>query len=315
MAHIDGDPLTDVTPAWFITAVDGLSEGTLRVQFVGDCCGDGPDAEQRLIAGVARGDWDLGWVGTRAFAGAGVDALAPLTAPFLIDSYTLEKAVLKSPVAGRMAAAVSRAHVDGLTLMPGLLQRPITSDAALLTRADWDGVRFQVSPSERSAEAVAALGARPAQLGARERDDRLADGGLRGLEGALTTQTREPRVPDPRIALNEVLSPRISALIAAPGKVKAEDAEVLRRAAGTIISRTGELAKVDADAVTAICAAGGRFALAAPEDLASIVFATRGVLAAVADAEPFPGQLEAIRDLKHTTAPEPLPRVPDSCRD
>ena len=108
--------------------------------------------------------------------------------------------------------------------------------------------------------------------------------------------------------------PRISALIATPGVLSPDQAELLQRAAGTVVARTRDLARADARAVEQICSAGGRFAEAAPGDVAAIRFAARQVRQTIAAAEAPPAQSSAILDLKHGTAPEPPPSVPDGCR-
>lgn len=63
------------------------------------------DNEQRFVRAVAAGEVDLGWVGTRAFAELGVTSLEALTAPFLVDSYALQAAILDSDLPERMLGA------------------------------------------------------------------------------------------------------------------------------------------------------------------------------------------------------------------
>ncbi|WP_210505649.1 hypothetical protein [Naasia sp. SYSU D00057] len=315
MAHVDPDPGTDVPARWFLRTVDGLSEGTLQVEFEGSCCGEGADAERRLIERVADGDYDLGWVGTHAFAGAATEALAPLSAPFLIDSYTLQQAALQSPIAGRMAAAVADAGVIGIALQPGMLLRPIASDAPLRTPADWRGMRVQMPPSEHHALAAESLGAEAVRLGPADLERALADRDVRAVVDSLPAQAGAAAVPESRIVLEHVIGARMSVLIAAPDAVSPVHGEVLRRAAAFIVSRTRQLASVEADAVARICAAGGRFAEAEAADLEALRFATRSVSEAIGRAEPAPAQLGALQELKTVTAPEDPPPVPDGCRD
>ncbi len=81
-----------------VRELEVVSDGALQIEIDterGDA-GAAVDVEQQVVAATASGELDLGWVGTRAFAELGVASLDALTAPLLIDSYPLEKAVLES---------------------------------------------------------------------------------------------------------------------------------------------------------------------------------------------------------------------------
>ena len=76
--------------------------------------------EQATAALVKDGRVDLGWIGARAWDTLGVRSFQALQAPFLIDSYPLLHAVLRSPMASHMLAGLDQAGFA----RPGAVPRP-----------------------------------------------------------------------------------------------------------------------------------------------------------------------------------------------
>src|SRR3954453_21503123 len=86
----------------FAEEVSRRSGGTLRVRVSAQAHPGDPAFEAPLIRDVVAGRADFGWAGTRAFDDFGVHAFDALHAPLLIDSYTVQRDVLKSSLPGEM---------------------------------------------------------------------------------------------------------------------------------------------------------------------------------------------------------------------
>src|SRR5262249_33142190 len=123
LASSDGSTITAPGVTHFAQLVHDLSDGRLRVQVSRDWRGKG---EQRVLEDVAAGKASLGWSGTRAFDLIGVDAFQPLHAPFLINSYPAEKAVVADGLAQDMLSSVdaSGTGLTGLALLADELRFP-----------------------------------------------------------------------------------------------------------------------------------------------------------------------------------------------
>src|SRR5207244_1613278 len=98
---------------------------------------------------------DLGAVGSRAFNG--FDAL---TAPFVVDGYDLERAVLESALPRDMLRSIEPLGVEGIGVLPGPLRYLLAAPHPLLRPADFRGLRIghQRGPAR---DTLLALGATP----------------------------------------------------------------------------------------------------------------------------------------------------------
>ena len=121
--------------------------------------------ENRVIDDVAAGEADLGWAGTRAFDTLGVDAFRPLHAPFLVNSYAAEAALVQSqPVQERRARpAAPRAGRSRGLLSTSCGCRPAPGGRCSIPRLH--GLLFGLMPSEVQTAALSALGARSSRRG------------------------------------------------------------------------------------------------------------------------------------------------------
>ena len=114
----------------YADAVAAATDGSVTIEFKdGEHSGD-PGYESAIIDDVAAGTFDLGWVAPRPWHGRGVDAFDALMAPFLIDSYALERAVLDSDLEQQMLAGLDGTGVVGLGILPGPLRRVATAEEA-----------------------------------------------------------------------------------------------------------------------------------------------------------------------------------------
>ncbi|MFF1875577.1 hypothetical protein, partial [Kitasatospora herbaricolor] len=297
-----GDPLAD----WFARSVFALSHGQLAIWIVRDCCGDGQDAETRLIRGVARHAYDLGWVQTRAFERLGVPTARALTAPMLVDSYRLEQAVVDSALSTTVLADLRRLGVTGLALEPGFLRRPVATEASGPLRAlsDWRRSTFSSYGSSVEAAAVTAFGARSVQLSPPERDTAFANRTLLGYASSIVEQNHNQVLARPYITQNMALWPRMAALIAHPGILSVlsmQQRAWLDDAAADARGRTGALRTLEQRAILAGCSAGTHFVTADLRDLAGLWHALGPVYAVLGRDEPTRRVILAILALDSAT--------------
>jgi TRAP-type C4-dicarboxylate transport system substrate-binding protein len=91
----------------------------------------------------------------------GVTAFQALLAPFLVDSFELQRRVLESPLAGEMLRGVEDAGVVGVALLPGPLRRPVGITRALVRPDDYRGATISARPAGVARAALRALGSNP----------------------------------------------------------------------------------------------------------------------------------------------------------
>ena len=106
----------------FVDAVSRLSGGSMQVA-VKEKVHAGEDAiEESLLDDVAAGTYDMTWTAQRPWPARGNKAFDALVAPFLIDSYDLERAVLEDPIAEQMIGSVNGSGLVGIGVLPGPLR-------------------------------------------------------------------------------------------------------------------------------------------------------------------------------------------------
>jgi TRAP-type transport system periplasmic protein len=147
----------------FAAAARRLSGGTLRIEFKSAWRAGTPGYETGVIGDVKAGKADLGWAGSRAFDSVGVPAFDALHAPLLVDSYTLERKALDSPLAGEMLGGLKPLGVVGLGILPGPLRKPL-GVSRLVGPADYAGKTLALQRSQVAEQTLGALGARGAEI-------------------------------------------------------------------------------------------------------------------------------------------------------
>ena len=175
----------DFAPAveYFVRRVEQLSGGDLRIEVVNEWGDYASDAEQQVVRGVAGGEVDLGWAGTRVFDTLGVKSFQALTAPMLVDSYRLENAVIESGITEQMMNELDELDVVGLGVLPDGLRKPIGVTAPILGPSDWRGITLrhaEVQPPSRSDPSTRGNAGAGLRDGARRRDRERDGPGLRG---------------------------------------------------------------------------------------------------------------------------------------
>jgi TRAP-type C4-dicarboxylate transport system substrate-binding protein len=275
-----------------------------------------PDAEQQVVRSTADGSVDLAWVGTRVFDTLGVTSLQALTAPLLVDSYPLEKAVLASDLPGQMLAGLEPAGVTGLAVLAGGLRRPMAVRAPLLGPADWHGRTIQTFRSTGQSETIKALGATPTDVGPEGRDAGLESGQIHGFENSLQIYgINGMQARAPYVAANVVLWPETAALLVNPDRLaglSATQQRWLREAAADAAVQSSELVARDADIVEDLCRGGARFATATAAQLGALRDAVRPVYTRLRQDPRTTTYLERIDRLKADTPAVAL-TVPAGC--
>jgi TRAP-type C4-dicarboxylate transport system substrate-binding protein len=145
----------------FTDAVNKLSGGSLQITIKLNWRAGIPNYESALIKDVEHEKADLGIAGVRAFDTVGVDSFQALVAPFLIDSYPLEKQVLTSDIPARMLGGLTPAGLTGLAVLPGPLRKPLGLTRHLVSASDYQGARVGSREGLVDEATMRALGATP----------------------------------------------------------------------------------------------------------------------------------------------------------
>jgi TRAP-type transport system periplasmic protein len=117
----------------------------------------------------------------------GVTSFQALQAPMLVDSYSLEQAVIASSIPDQMLQGLDKVGVHGLGVLADGLRKPAAVKHPLLEAADWRGITFGIVKSEGQAQAIQALGANPKEVQRRSRKEALSAGEIRGLRRLFST--------------------------------------------------------------------------------------------------------------------------------
>ena len=301
----------------FVDAVAEVSDGRLTIDVVNEWGETPADPEQTVVRDVAAGQADLGWAGTRVFDLLGVDALAPLTAPMLIDSYALEHAVITSDAAPELLGSVDGLGITGLALLGGALRKPIAAEAPLLSADDWKGITFQSFPSAGQAAAITALGATPSNVLWESLDAGVVAGDIRGFEKSLNiVRINAQEHIAPYITTNVNLWPEPSIVFANPASLaRLTDTQRgwLAEAARRTAAESSKLYD-DQSELESLCEQGAQPVAATPAELEGLRVAFQPAIDAIRSG-PASDTLERIEALKTTVTPEAPLTLPDRLRD
>jgi TRAP-type C4-dicarboxylate transport system substrate-binding protein len=254
--------------------------------------------EKGVVQDVRAGTAQLGIVGVRVWDTIGVESFRGLLAPFLVDSFELEREVLTSPIAGRMLAGVEKAGVVGIALHAGPLRRPFGFTGPLASRRDYRGARIGIIPGAVAQATFRALGASGRGY---------VPGAVSGFDGAEVDPAtmvfngwdRNAGV----VTANVVLWPKPFSIVM-NRKVFAglttEQKDILRNAGRA--SFGAELRQTEHDAAAAVAAACRRgrlsFRSASPSELASLRAAVQPVYAELERDSLTREVIRVIRDLR-----------------
>ena len=118
----------------FAEAVATSTGGTVTIQFEDEVHAGETAYESAIIDDVAAGSFDLGWVAPRPWHAKGVTTFDALMAPFLVDSYALQRAVLESDLEREMLAGLDGTGLVGLGILPGPMRRVAMAEGRLSGR-------------------------------------------------------------------------------------------------------------------------------------------------------------------------------------
>ncbi len=315
-ANSDGDFGGIPEVGRFVDRVKTLSGGQLKLNVI-DAWGQGkPSYERTVIKDVQRGKADLAWVGVRVLDTFGVKSFQALQAPMLIDSYPLQRAVLRSDMPASMLADLGPIGLTGLSLVANELRHPFATKTRLANPADFRGKRVRVYASEVQTLTMRALGARPSYEGWADVRDALVRGKLQGMESDLSTYVNNdyPSVA-PLATVNVTLWPRTIALVANAKSFAAltpEQQGWLRQAAADATAYSLKLPNTDQQKLNVACKAGAHAVIATPADLAALTKALAPVYTAIERNTKTKNFVHAIRALKQRTTARSL-TVPMGC--
>ena len=301
-----------------VRELDEVSEGALQIEIDEERsdAGAAVDVEQQVVAATASGELDLGWVGTRAFAELGVTSFDALTAPLLIDSYQLEKAVLASDMPVRMLEGLEPVGVTGLAIMGGRLRMPIGVNGPFTDPDSFSGATLHAFHSAGNTATLEALGASHADVSTDGRDIGLEDGTIDGYENNVGFfETRLDVAPF--MTLNVRLWPGTGVLFANPEMLAGltdTERQWLLEAVDRTAAASVDIANTDADLIDRICNAGGRFAIATDSELEELRSAVEPVYSLLREDDETAEYLAEIEALGAEITDEP-PAVPSGCSD
>jgi TRAP-type C4-dicarboxylate transport system substrate-binding protein len=177
---------------YFARRVSALSDGSVRVRVVWDAAGQSsPGYELGIAQRVHDGDFELGWMGSRAWDRMGITRFQALQAPFLVTDYGLLGRIATGPLAQRMLAGLEGHGFVGLGLVPEHLRYALGVREPLASVADFAGSRVRVRPSDATDALLRALGAEPVHISGDEVAAAVADGEIDGAEASLGTNSRD----------------------------------------------------------------------------------------------------------------------------
>ncbi len=294
----------------FVSDVADLSHGALTVDVTWGAESESNEFEQAIIDRVRRGDFDLGWVGARAWDVEGVTTLQALQAPFLITDYATLRDVYASDVRTQLLAGLNAGGIVGLGLYPGWLRHPASLHSTLVTLEDFAGIRFRVPASNASDMLVRALGARPLHINGLAQSEAIAAGEMDAIEATLA------RVPSPTIGAtvtgNITFYPDSRTLFANAGSLallSEDDRRILDAAAARVLEVALDRLPT-ADDGAQVCAVGNSVVAAAADDVARIEAAAAPVRDALRNDPTVAALIDRIAAIRGS---RPDPPAPPTC--
>jgi TRAP-type C4-dicarboxylate transport system substrate-binding protein len=304
-------------PQAFVDELAKVSGGRLRIDVTRNYGGGEPDAEVRLVEAIASGALDGGWPTTRAFANAGIKGLQAIEAPLTLTSYSAEKALVSSPIAGEILGHLKGTGVAGLGLSVGPLRRPFAGGRPLLAPEDWKGVRFRTSDSPIQDSTVNALGATPVQLGFHW-PEAVAAGSLGGGEFDIAQYAQNGRTTEAgMITANVVLWPKVFVLSLSQKRYDSltdEQRRWVNTAAAAATQASIDATYDETTIARKLCDAGARFVEASVDQVAAMKTALAPVVDGLANDAVEGPLLAKVQQLAADHSTPDVPDVPESCR-
>jgi TRAP-type C4-dicarboxylate transport system substrate-binding protein len=270
-----GRPSTGIAEA-FAARTKALSKGTLVVKIAYDSGGGNGTPlglqESNLVALVRSAKVDLAIVPTRAFDFQGVSSFQALQAPFLITTDAGMDRATTGLTAKQLESGLPKLGLTGLALVPEGLRRPFGFRKALVSPADFAGIRFGASRTKALLDLLRVFGATPANYDSQAIEKGINNGTIAGADStlALAADGALPRLGF--TAGNLAFFPKVDALVANASTLKrlsSEQVTTLRKAAAS--GRTWALRELtERKGRDAYCKAGGTVVIAPSSSIAAL---------------------------------------------
>jgi TRAP-type C4-dicarboxylate transport system substrate-binding protein len=301
----------------FASRVAGLSGGSLRMRVVFAAPGRQTAAPEARVAQMVRdGEFELGWIGARAWDRVGVTSFQALQAPFLVTDLGLLGRIATGPLAARMLAGLDGHGFVGLALVPDRLRYPMGVRHPLASPDDFAGARVRVIPSRATEALMRALGATPVHVSGDEVGVAVANGKFDGTEASLGSDSA--REGDNFLTANVPLFAKALTLFASrTAYVRLDDHQraVLRKAAEQTVAQVAAHPPSESRLVRRFCT-GGRPVTAVTASRADVLALMRAAQPVYAELERDPqtrALIAAIRELKAKTPAAPTTAPPRGC--
>ena len=294
----------------FADAVSVATDGTVTIEFQDGAHRGEANYETQIVDDVVKGVYDLGWVAPRPWHDRGITTFDAIMAPFLIDSYALQGAVLEGDLTDQMLAGLDGTGLVGLGIAPGPLRRMATAGIALDAADSLAGKVVAIHDSAIARMTFEQLGATTVSL---------PSGGTLGAVDALEQQLdsilgNRYHEDLPEVAVDLAVWPRPIILFANKARFDAlsdEQRAGIRSAADQFASLALTAAEgEDTSAVRDLCADGAKLILAGAEVRAALLAAVQPVYDELARDQTTAAMLERIAALKTQTA---APAATASC--
>ena len=304
---------------YFAERVGTLSGGSLRVRVVWDAAGqDTPGYELGIARLVRDGDFELGWMGARAWDRMGITSFQALQAPFLVTDHELLGRIATGPLAARMLGGLDGHGFAGLALVPERLRYAFGARKALVSPDAFAGARVRVRPSGATDALMRALGATPVHISGDDVADAVANGEIDGAEASLGTNSAEEG--ERHLTPNLPLFPKTLTLFAGEGaydRLDEDQRKVIREAARQTAAYAAEHAPSERALTREFCRQGPPVTAvaASPADVAALEAAAEPVYAQLERDPQTKALIAAFRALKATTPAPPAATASASCAE
>jgi TRAP-type C4-dicarboxylate transport system substrate-binding protein len=282
----------------FADSAAAATGGTVTIEFK-DAVHEGELAyESAIIDDVAAGTYDLGWAAPRPWHGKGVTSFDALMAPFLIDSYALQAAVLESGLEQAMLAGLDGTGLVGLGILPGPLRRVATAEGGFRGPGDLRGKVVGIQDADIAAMTFEAFGGSTKAI---------PSGGSLGAVDAVEQQLgsmvgNRYHKDFPHVTVDLALWPRPVILFASKARFDSlsnEQQTALRGVAKQLLtSTTAALESEDATALGYLCEDGADIVVAGSDATTALLNAVEPVYDELKKDTATASMLERIAEMK-----------------
>jgi TRAP-type transport system periplasmic protein len=304
---------------YFARRVSALSDGSLRVRAVWDAAGQSsPGYELGIAQRVHDGDFELGWMGSRAWDRMDITSFQALQAPFLVTDYGLLGRIATGPLAGRMLGGLDGHGFVGLGIVPEHLRYTFGARAPLASVGDFGGARVRVRPSGATDALMRALGAKPVHISGDDVAAAVANGEIDGAEASLGTNSTDEG--ENHLTVNLALFPKTLTLFAgedAYDRLDSGQRQTIREAARETAAYAAAHPPSERGLIRDFCSGGSSVSAVAatPGDLDALEGAAQPVYAQLERDPDTKALIAAIRELKTTTPATRAAPPPAGCAE